>query len=405
MPDIGELLKTTRERKHLSLEQAAHETSIARRYLEALENDEYDVFPGEPYILGFLRNYCEYLQLDTEQCIARYKHLKIQEMSLTTETLLPSKRWGSFPLLKGVACVLFLGGVLGVYYARHRALGFLSRIVFFGRAQRTPRELSPPDATGAVRETVSLSSAQHEERARRTRSSASRYTLAEEKFEHTVFPGDVLVISSGGNAYELTVSRTTPHLYLDTPIGTQVISLGQRLVMDLNTDVQPDVEISVEDIEAHQADGGARVRVFTGSLVQTLRDRSAQSFVPTSGVNVSGQTGVAAGARYQVLFEGGVAYPVTMNATFRSYCLFRYEADRTRREERYYQKGEQLTVQANNGIRVWASNGNVVQLQIVAGGKTVDVGLSRPGEVLVKDIKWIKDEDAGRFKFVVMEVD
>ena len=75
-------------------------------------------------------------------------------------------------------------------------------------------------------------------------------------------------------------------------------------------------------------------------------------------------------ARQTVLFESGSAYPVTMNATFRGYCLFRYESDRSTRDERYYQKSELLTVQANNGIRVWASNGNAVKIQMIAGGKT-----------------------------------
>jgi len=96
---------------------------------------------------------------------------------------------------------------------------------------------------------------------------------------------------------------------------------------------------------------------------------------------------------------------VVLNATFRGYCLFRHEADKANREERYYQKAEQLTVQANNGLRIWASNGNAVKLQVVAGGKTVDLEVSRPGEVIVKDLKWIRDDQTKRFKFIVVDVD
>jgi hypothetical protein len=62
-------------------------------------------------------------------------------------------------------------------------------------------------------------------------------------------------------------------------------------------------------------------------------------------------------------------------------------------------------VQAKNGIRIWASNGNSVKMQVVAGGKTVDLEVSRPGEVIVRDIKWLKDESTGRYKFVVMDID
>jgi hypothetical protein len=44
-------------------------------------------------------------------------------------------------------------------------------------------------------------------------------------------------------------------------------------------------------------------------------------------------------------------------------------------------------------------------MQIVAGGKTVDLELSRPGEVIVRDLKWLKDDESGRYKFVVMNID
>jgi hypothetical protein len=42
---------------------------------------------------------------------------------------------------------------------------------------------------------------------------------------------------------------------------------------------------------------------------------------------------------------------------------------------------------------------------MVAGGKTVELEVSRPGEVVVRDLKWVKDENSGRFKFVVMDID
>ena len=50
------------------------------------------------------------------------------------------------------------------------------------------------------------------------------------------------------------------------------------------------------------------------------------------------------------------------------------------------------------------SNANAVKMQIIGAGNIVDLDIGRPGQVLVEDIKWIKDED-GRFKLVVMEVE
>ena len=44
-------------------------------------------------------------------------------------------------------------------------------------------------------------------------------------------------------------------------------------------------------------------------------------------------------------------------------------------------------------------------MQIIAGGKTIDIEVSRPGEVIVKDLKWVKDDETGHYAFVVMDVD
>ena len=76
MDEIGKLLAETRIKRELELDQVARETNIAKRYLEALEQDDYSVFPAEPYVLGFLRNYCEYLDLDPEEIINLYKQIK-----------------------------------------------------------------------------------------------------------------------------------------------------------------------------------------------------------------------------------------------------------------------------------------------------------------------------------------
>ncbi|QSH95771.1 helix-turn-helix domain-containing protein [Treponema phagedenis] len=376
MQDIGELLKIAREEKQIELEQAARETNIAKRYLEALETDEYSVFPGEPYILGFLRNYCEYLGLNADQFVTRYKQVKIQETSLPPEALLPQKKISiPKPFIKALIVCIILAIIGGCGY------------FIFLKISRHPKSKGEREKTSEVIA---------------TKREPAVYTIKEEKFEKQVFVGDTLLITAGETEYKVVVEKTSPDLYLDTPIGTQIIKLGESSLMDFNMDVHPDVQFSVEDIDIHNEKNGALIQVRTGKSIETHTDQSA--ITAQTDLTVSDQTGSAAGVKYKVLFEAGYAYPVTMNATFRGYCLFRFEVDKSRREERYYQKNEQLTVQANNGIRIWASNGNAVKLQIVAGGKTVDIEVSKPGEVIVKDLKWIKDDD-GRFKFVVMDID
>lgn len=64
MFEIGSTLRDARVRKDISLQQAEDETKIRVKYIQAMENEDFDVLPGGTYVKGFLRTYAEYLGLD-----------------------------------------------------------------------------------------------------------------------------------------------------------------------------------------------------------------------------------------------------------------------------------------------------------------------------------------------------
>ena len=88
MTPIGEQLRAVRERKGLTLDRVADETNIAKRYLSGLEAEDFTVFPGDPYVIGFLRNYAEYLGLPSDEFVTTYKNMKIQEQPMPIEELI-----------------------------------------------------------------------------------------------------------------------------------------------------------------------------------------------------------------------------------------------------------------------------------------------------------------------------
>ncbi len=69
---FGSLLRDKRASLEVSLEQVASDTSIPPYYLEALEKEEFEKIPGEGYVKGFLRTYCDYLELDADAIIDGY---------------------------------------------------------------------------------------------------------------------------------------------------------------------------------------------------------------------------------------------------------------------------------------------------------------------------------------------
>ena len=70
---VGTLLREARLAKRLSLAEAEQGTSIRRRYLEALENDEYEKTPGEVFLKGMIRNYGNFLGLNGPELVQLYK--------------------------------------------------------------------------------------------------------------------------------------------------------------------------------------------------------------------------------------------------------------------------------------------------------------------------------------------
>jgi cytoskeleton protein RodZ len=64
---VGARLREARTRRQISLETVEAETKIRSRYLRALENEEWDVLPGDTYARAFLRTYAGYLGLDGER--------------------------------------------------------------------------------------------------------------------------------------------------------------------------------------------------------------------------------------------------------------------------------------------------------------------------------------------------
>jgi len=72
MGQLGELLKETRQNKEVSLEEVEQELKIRRKYLQALEEEDFSIMPPEVYVKGFLRNYAIYLGLDPEEVRALY---------------------------------------------------------------------------------------------------------------------------------------------------------------------------------------------------------------------------------------------------------------------------------------------------------------------------------------------
>jgi cytoskeletal protein RodZ len=88
MKTVGEIFKETRISRKLTLEEAELSTKIRRKFLEALESDDYSRMPSMAYAKGFVKNYSNYLGLDSEKILAFFRR---QNVEVTKSSLLPKK--------------------------------------------------------------------------------------------------------------------------------------------------------------------------------------------------------------------------------------------------------------------------------------------------------------------------
>src|SRR5580658_6584902 len=69
---FGERLKRERELREVSLKEVTAGTRIGPRFLEALENEEWEKLPGGVFNRGFVRAIARYLGLDEEALLGEY---------------------------------------------------------------------------------------------------------------------------------------------------------------------------------------------------------------------------------------------------------------------------------------------------------------------------------------------
>ncbi len=76
---VGKRLKEKREELGLSIEDIEENIKIRKKYIIALENDNYEEIPGLVYARAFLKNYSSFLGLDAEEILEefdRWRHLE-----------------------------------------------------------------------------------------------------------------------------------------------------------------------------------------------------------------------------------------------------------------------------------------------------------------------------------------
>ena len=73
MRSVGQLLRSQREKRKLTLDSVQKVIKIHPKYIKALESDDYAAFEGKVHAKGFLKVYVEYLGLNIDEIMALWR--------------------------------------------------------------------------------------------------------------------------------------------------------------------------------------------------------------------------------------------------------------------------------------------------------------------------------------------
>jgi cytoskeletal protein RodZ len=119
MPELGNTLSRARRARAISLEDAERDTHVSKRYLQALENEDFSAFPAPVYARGFLRTYSRYLGLNPDELMRVFPN---QELTVDITPLPTISRPAAHTvsmnwLVSGAVALFLLGAALLLFSA------------------------------------------------------------------------------------------------------------------------------------------------------------------------------------------------------------------------------------------------------------------------------------------------
>jgi hypothetical protein len=110
--EIGNSLREARLRQGFELPRVEADTKIRAKYLRALEEEHFEVLPGDTYVKGFLRTYAEYLGLDGQLYVDEYNSRFAREEEFPVQS--PAARRPRPRRMESNFVVVALAGIVAV---------------------------------------------------------------------------------------------------------------------------------------------------------------------------------------------------------------------------------------------------------------------------------------------------
>ena len=370
MEPLGLYLKQVRESKKLTIDKVIEDTFIMKKFILAIEDDDFSSFPGEAYLKGFLRNYGEYLGLDTSDLISRYERIKMSETPSPTELLIPKpKVFFSRMLLIILAVVFAIAVIVGV-----GAVVMAMRTTMANSAPKTVEEIESEKEKARSEKKKSLLVKEKKKEVVDTDNKSKVFTFEAEADNFTVKKEEKISFKlDDDKIYSIWVSELEPTVILESSAGKQqfLIANGFTNKFDVNGDGKEDLEIVLSYWTDKNATIGLK-RIANSLWSDSSID--SEFFLPDT---------------IEIIGENTNKSEISVMLSLSEMSYLKYQIDKNPEVERTFNAGAVLELKANDRILLWMSNAGAVSADFSAYNKRMVLG--EKGKVDVKIIAWTRN--------------
>lgn len=352
MEALGEFLKEARIKANLSIMNIVEETHIMKKFIEAIEREEFSVFPGDAYLKGFLRTYSEYLGLNSEEVIRKYERIKIAETPTPMEQLIPKPKYDFRPILVVMLIILTAAGL---------AVGG-----FFGvRKIIASAEINKKEKIEKIKN-ITVTTVVKEIK-------TNVYKLSEkEKALSSLKKDDIIEFTIESNNYKIFIEELSPTVILNYGSGMELFLVhNYQHKLDMNGDERNDIEIILNQWDKSGA-----------NITFKLYDQSETTLSSLDGKNLNGENP-------ETIVTKDLIEDLSFSLSCSNDQFLRYQIDDNEAVENYFKSGSSLNIKAAKYVILWLTNAGAASLNFSNYGKIFSPGES--GKCEVKLIRWEKN--------------
>lgn len=390
MQSVGTVLREKRKEANISYEEVARNTNIPHASLRGMEEEDFSSLPAEVYLLGFLRNYAEYLGLDPELIVSLYQKGKIRDMPTPEELLLPRpKKKNPIPWI--VLILIISGGLgFGLYVLR----GVKKTPVKKDNSGAVKKKEQPVKKKAVLRKT--------------DQSGEKTYVLNEgqKDYRFLLDKSDKLVVRDrtlGEILFDIRKMKgmedRTPSVRIYSPTlkeaGVDVFELllkqgDEKFVFSGNDRESEKIKFSLK------VTGPDEVRLLI-SRMEFKKIRKQEN--PGEPVK---EKSAGNSRPFKVLLTSKVPRTYNLEIRFMQGLLLEYKPRGEEPRIRFYNKGETLDIDVNKDLTLGASNGGGLEVRI---NKKTGFLLGKNGTVVVKNLRWISNPSMRRYELRIDEAE